>query len=369
MQPLGAAVIGCGVIGPAHAASFLNTPGVQLRCVCDVQIERARRLAGEMNTQAVADYREVLMDPAVQLVSITTPHPVHPEIFAQALAAGKAVICEKPLASSWTDIDQMVALAKAAPQVSSGIFQHRYSPIVLTLKKYIEQGDLGIITHGSVWFRCFRGPQYYQTDAWRGKADLEGGGVFINQAIHFIDLLTFFIGAPLNVSGHVEHRWVPDVEVEDAGTAKVTYAGGVTAELDIANLPDAKWEAKITVHGDKGSFTIGAHHRPVQVTGFRASMDEALQQAIHAEEALPILPGKPEYGPWHLLQIKDFVEAHRNGKSPMVTIADAAHTNRIVLGVYASSQHQGQTVDLSKPYRQPYRFIPMPALMSDAPVK
>ncbi len=372
MTPPGAAVIGCGVIGPAHAASFVGIPGVQLRCVCDVQPNRAERLAHEFNTQPITDYRQVLADPLVQLISLATPHPVHPMIFAEALAAGKSVISEKPLASNWTDIDQMVHFAAAAPTISSGVFQHRYSPIIRQLYQFIRQGDLGRIVRGKVWFRCFRGPAYYQADAWRGKAQAEGGGVLINQAIHFIDLLTYFLGQPMNVLGRVEHRWVPDIEVEDAGSAQVTYAspqGGepVPGELDIANLPDAKWEAAISVEGDKASFTIGAHHRPTNVRGFSAAMDAALSESIRLEDTLPTIPGKPEYGPWHLLQFKDFVDAYQHKRQPMVTVADAAQSNRLVLGVYASSQRDGQVIDLSKPYRDPYRFVPM-AIRSDTMV-
>ncbi len=372
MTPLGAAVIGCGVIGPAHAASFAGIPGVQLRYVCDVQPQRAQRLAGEFNTQPLTDYRQALTDPQVQLISLATPHPVHPMIFADALAAGKAVISEKPLASNWTDIDHMVRLAAAAPTISSGVFQHRYSPIIRRLHQFITQGDLGRIVRGKVWFRCFRGTNYYQADAWRGKAVEEGGGVLINQAIHFIDLLTHFLGEPTGVRGRVEHRWVPDIEVEDRGTAQVTYRSlvghePIPGELDIANQPEEKWEAAITVEGDKASFTIGAHHRPTSVHGFSSAMQAALAESIRLEDTLPTIPGKPEYGPWHYLQFKDFVDAYQSKRQPMVTVADAAHSNRLVLGVYASSQRDGQVIDLTRPYRDPYRFVPL-AIRSNAMV-
>lgn len=368
MNPLGAAVIGCGVIGPAHAASLAGIPGVQLRYVCDVQPQRAQRLAQEFHAQPVTDSRVVFDDPNIHLVSLATPHPAHAELFTAALAAGKAVLCEKPLASTWTDIELMVRLARAAPQISSGIFQHRFSPVIQQLKTFVEQGDLGRLTGGKLWFRCHRGPQYYQADPWRGKAVEEGGGVLLNQAIHFIDLLTFFLGEPRRVRGRIERLWVPDIEVEDAGTAQVIYEGGVPGEMDIANLPHkSQWQANVTVQGEKGSFTIGSHHRPIELAGFTTAMTQALEQRIHQEEALPMLPGKPEYGPWHMLQFQDFVDAYRHHRQPKVTVADAALSNRLTLGIYVSSQHDGQAVDLSQPYKHPYRFVPLPLVKHAIP--
>ena len=135
METLKAAVIGCGVIGPTHAASFSQLDGVSLKYACDLVPERAARLALEYNVEPVTDYRQVLDDPDVGVISIGTPHPQHPDIFIDAMKAGKAVICEKPLGVTPAQLDAMIAAAAAAEQPSAGVFQHRFSFTVRHLKK------------------------------------------------------------------------------------------------------------------------------------------------------------------------------------------------------------------------------------------
>jgi predicted dehydrogenase len=338
MKTLNAAVIGCGVIGPTHAASFNQVENVSLKTVCDLQEDRAQKLASVYAARAVTDYREVLADPDIDLVSIAVPHPQHPDLFMEAIAAGKAVICEKPLGVSHEQLQAMVAAAAQAKVPSAGVFQHRFSFTVRHLKKLLDQGAFGRIESASLWFRCMRGEKYYKADAWRGTIAGEGGGVFINQAIHFIDLITFLLGAPLSISGNVEHRWVPDIEVEDAGQATVIYPNHVSVSLDVANVPDIDWDSRLEIRGEKGRVVVNAEHQILETSGLNEANVAELKRLEAEESAQNDLPGKACYGTLHAVQFADFANAFRTGRRPHVSIADAAQTNRLILALYESSR-------------------------------
>nr|MBA3686655.1 Gfo/Idh/MocA family oxidoreductase [Planctomycetota bacterium] len=124
---LTAAIIGCGVIAPTHAKALALDGRAELRWACDTDPAKARaRVAAERYT---SDFAEVLADPGLDLVHICTPHAAHADQVVAALAAGKHVICEKPLATTPDDIARMLAAARAAatrsrPLICSGIYQH-----------------------------------------------------------------------------------------------------------------------------------------------------------------------------------------------------------------------------------------------------
>lgn len=346
---LQAAIIGCGVIAPTHVKALTVDGRVAIRWACDPDPAQHARVPA---ARATTDWREALADPAVDLVCICTPHAQHAEQLVAALAGGKHVICEKPLATTPADVARMVAAAESAWRdrtlVVAGIFQHRFNPLAARLRQLLADGDFGAVKSASMDFRCTRTAAYYRSGPWRGTWSGEGGALLINQAIHTIDLVSWFCGGePRAVSAQVERRRLGDtIECEDWAKLRVTFASGAGAELLAANDGVSDWRTDIAVECERGAFALGAGYGLTRLVHPSQVVQAELRAIDRIRDEVVKLPGKAEYGDHHALQIADAVSAIIARRRPRVTLADAAPTVQLVLGAYASAQRGGAEVAL-----------------------
>jgi predicted dehydrogenase len=357
---LQAAIIGCGVIAPAHRSALLLDGRAEIRWACDSDVAKARATIPAQRHSA--DYREALADPAVDLVCICTPHADHCTPMTDALAAGKHVICEKPLGTTPDQVRRMVAAAEAGAKrglVAAGIFQHRFNPLASRLRELLRAGDFGAVAEARMDFRCTRDAGYYAAGAWRGTWAGEGGALLINQAIHTIDLVNWFCGEPEAVSGRVARRRLgAEIECEDHAEFAVRYRGGAKAAFSAVNDGTSGWVTDIHVRCARGSFSLGKgcyaltaldHPSNVLKAELRA-FDRLRDEVVKLEGAA----GKSEYGDFHALQIADALSAIQAKRAPRVTIADAAMSPLVVQAVYHSSAREGAEVLLPLvDYRHP----------------
>jgi predicted dehydrogenase len=144
--PLGVAVVGAGYWGPNLVRNFQSSPRFRLRWLCDLDVDRARRVLGGYSTvQATADYAAVLADPAVDAVAVATPAGTHLEVALAAVRAGKHVLVEKPLAATYADGARLVA--EAADRGLTLMCDHTYcyTPAVSSIRDMVRSGELGEI--------------------------------------------------------------------------------------------------------------------------------------------------------------------------------------------------------------------------------
>ncbi|MDA3961650.1 MAG: Gfo/Idh/MocA family oxidoreductase [Planctomycetota bacterium] len=356
-----AAIIGCGVIARTHKGAIDADGRPNLRWTCDPDITAAKAVAPD--ARHAYDLAEVLLDDAVDVVHICTPHAVHKGQLLAALAAGKHVICEKPLATTPADLRAMTAAAAAAQsrgQVAACIFQHRHGGLVRRLKEMLDSGVFGQLTSAKLPFRCTRKQSYYDSGAWRGTWHTEGGGVCINQAIHSIDLLVWLCGNdPVSVQASCSNKRLREViEVEDEAFATIGFNSGLSAELDITNNQVDGWVTSCDIVGERGSISVsqngGGTIHAIQHDD-QSVVDElrAIEAAIKAEDQ-SALPGKACYGNLHNAQISDCYDAISEGRQPFVTIADGAVAAEVVLGIYHATATGGRaSLPLPDAYQVP----------------
>ncbi|MFW5856657.1 MAG: Gfo/Idh/MocA family protein, partial [Planctomycetota bacterium] len=301
-QRLRIGIIGCGVIAPAHVESYQKLDDVEVVWACDKEEPKAAALAEQYGIPKVGtDYRAVLANGDVDAVSVCTDHASHAPISVAAIEAGKHVLCEKALAAVAAGLDEMFAAHARHPDcIFAGVFQHRFDSAIQYLKELVDGDAFGRIVTAGVQVRCYRGPEYYRKDAWRGTWAEEGGAVVINQAIHFIDSLCWVMGGVEAIAGRFANLTHGDcIETEDTAVAALRFRRGALGTLEATSSSHFGWETTLAIHGAEGGVEL--RQGQAMKVDFR---DETKQAEIREEfarrhDAKTIEAGKSYYGPSH----------------------------------------------------------------------
>ena len=224
------AVVGCG-IGRAHIEGYRSHPDkFRVAALCDVDEERLAAVGDEFRIDwRTRSFDELLGMDDVEIIDICTPPGLHVSQIIAALAAGKDVVCEKPLSGSLADVDRVIAAEQEAAGRVMPIFQYRFGAGVQKAKRIVDMGVAGKPYVANVETAWKRTPSYYQTP-WRGRLASEFGGVLLTHAIHSHDLLTWLMGPVASVFARTATRVNP-VEVEDCAVASLVMCSGALAAL------------------------------------------------------------------------------------------------------------------------------------------
>lgn len=224
MADIRAAIIGCGSIFPMHADAITENDNSQLVAVCDIDEERAQNAAKEYGCMAYTDYKELLSNPSIDVVHITTPHYLHPQMAIDAVNAGKDVLCEKPAAIKPEDAFKMQEAADANGKTLAICFQNRFNTTSKRMYDLISSGEAGKVLGSNATVIWNRNEKYYKAGDWRGKWKTEGGGVLINQSIHTLDLQAWLTGMPSELKATAFTSALEGIiEVEDTACAIFKY--------------------------------------------------------------------------------------------------------------------------------------------------
>ena len=222
------AVVGCGDVAEVHFAAIADAPGVQLVGVCDRNPGRASIAAERFGVPAFSDIADLLAEHHLDVVHVCTPHDEHEPVARVALQHGVHVLLEKPLAQSVAAGQQLVALANESRATLGVCFQNRYNPTSVALKTALVSGDYGKVLGARAQVMWTRTAQYYRDRPWRGTWAGSGGGLLMNQAIHTIDLVQWFLGDVEVVHGDTSTLLFADaIEVEDTAVGVFEHTSGV----------------------------------------------------------------------------------------------------------------------------------------------
>jgi len=234
-------LIGCGAIAPIHLIAIKKLD-MDLVVICDVIKERAEKMSKQYGCDYCMDYKELLNRDDIDIVHILTPHYTHYQIARDVLLGGKHCLIEKPMVISRDEAKSLIELIKQNPHLKCGIvFQNRFNETSQVIKSTIDSkqyGDLLGIKASVTWLRD---QEYYKQDAWRGKWQLEGGGVLINQAIHTLDLIQLFNTQEIIIESGVYSEFLHqllqnDISQFTKGHTKVSFS---SIELNSAALGGA----------------------------------------------------------------------------------------------------------------------------------
>ena len=217
MSESGIAIIGAGMIGAAHAAGYRHHlarfPGLgaSLETICDANAAQAEKLAATYGfARTAGDWREVLADPAIGIVSVCLPNFLHTEVTRAALAAGKHVLCEKPLALRAAEARETWRLARQARGNSGTVFNYRRIPAVADIRRRVAAGELGDPVQILIQYQCDYAADPLLPHSWRYEFDRAGPGALLDLGTHAVDLARFIMGDVAQVIGAAATISIPE---------------------------------------------------------------------------------------------------------------------------------------------------------------
>ncbi len=336
------ALIGCGRISTNHIKAATENK-VNIVAVCDIVPEHMESVLAKHELQHAdikryTDYKELLANEEVSFVSIATESGSHAEIALYCIEKGVHVIIEKPMAMSIEDCDKIIALSEEKNVKVCACHQNRFNKSVQKMRKALENGDFGRLSHGTIHVRWNRNQDYYTQAPWRGTW-AQDGGALMNQCIHGIDLLRWTMGDEIEeVYGVTKQQFHDYLECEDLGTAIVKFKNGATGIIEgTTNVYPKNLEETLYIFGEKGTVKLGGKSvNTVDVWDF-ASSNENLAGFEEKTENV--------YGNGHTSVWADFMAAIEEDRSSYIDAYAGKRAVELILAIYQSS-FTGKAVQL-----------------------
>ena len=340
------ALISCGRISTNHVKAVINNK-LEFAAVCDIVPEHMEAvlekngLQNDSSIKRYTDYKRMIEEIRPELVGIATESGLHAEIALYCIDHGIHVIIEKPMAMNMSDANEIVRRSEEKGVKVSACHQNRFNVAVQEMRKALEQGRFGKISHGSIHVRWNRGKAYYEQAPWRGTW-AQDGGALMNQCIHGIDLLRWMMGNEVEeVYGATRQQLHPYLEAEDIGMAVVKFKNGAIGTIEgTTNVYPQNLEETLYLFGENGTVKIGGKStNNIDVWNF-ADESDADQRNKGLEEQTSNV-----YGNGHTSLYADVIDAIQNDRAPYVDAYAGKNALEMILAIY-KSQKTGMPVKL-----------------------
>ncbi|MFY0758522.1 Gfo/Idh/MocA family oxidoreductase [Metabacillus dongyingensis] len=256
-------LIGCGFISKRHIKAISDCRQAELSAVSDLKEDRMQEAIADFKkhagdnreVSAYLNYQEMLQNENIDVIVITTISSLHAKMTLEALNANKHVILEKPMALSIEEANEIIALSAVKQKKVMVCHQLRFLPLLSKMKEVIASGKIGAPYYAIASIRINRSAQYYETAPWRGTWKHDGG-MLLNQGIHLVDLMQWFLGDAVKVSGEIFQK-NKSKETEDAALGIVTFKNGARGiiEANVISQPNNIGYA-LSVFGEKGTLSV-----------------------------------------------------------------------------------------------------------------
>ena len=324
-------IVGYGWVARDYAAPAILAAGHAVRAVCDPSpAARGAAIASLAPAGgAHADIAPLLVDPEVDAIYVATPNHLHLAAVEAAAAAGKAVLCEKPMAATIADAEAMAAAASRTGILLGTAFDQRHHPAHAAMRAAVAEGRIGKPTVIRIAYACWLGPDWSVTgegDNWRADPARAGGGALMDLAPHGIDLADYLLGEPIEEIAALTQRRVQPYPVDDGALLIGRTAGGVLVQLHVAyNCPDALLRRRLEILGSAGQLL--AENTMGQDAGGRVTHTDAMGRS----RTLPVPDGQAS--PF-ARQMSAFARALASGDRETFSTERDLHTMRLLHRAY-----------------------------------
>ena len=346
-HPIGFGIVGAGMVAQYHAEAIAQTPGARLVAVCRADAARAAETAARFSVPCETSHAALLARPDVEVVCICTPSGLHAEQTLAAAQAGKHVLVEKPMALTLADADAMISACHQSNVLLGVALQRRTDPAFFAAKSAIAAGALGRLVLGSVTVPYLRTQDYYDSAAWRGTWKLDGGGALMNQGIHLLDLLLWYLGDVAEVQAQMT-TLAHKIEVEDCISATLRFTSGALGSIAATTAAAPGYPHRVEVYGQRGGMQIEGE----QIVRWESeSMPHVPGMTISKSGITASGAGSSPHGisqEGHRRLIADMVAAIREKRQPLVPGEEGRRSLALALAIYEAAR-TGRRVVLEKP--------------------
>ncbi len=332
MSKLRFALVGCGSIARKHANALHNyLEDAEIAAFVDRDPARAHEFSQKYGAPAFSDIDDMMrsVGDRIDVFSVLTPSGVHSENVLKLAEHGRPIVVEKPMALRLEDADRMIEACDLHGVKLFVVHQNRYNPPIVKAREALDHGRLGRLALGTVRLRWTRDQAYYDSESWRGTWRYDGG-VFMNQAAHHIDMLTWFFGPVESVRAMAATRLVT-IECEDTGVAVVRFESGALGVIEATTASRPKdLEGSLSILGERGSVVIGGFFMNELVTwnfADKQSSDDAVW-TTHGKN-LPDFNNLGEY-------LRDVIASVQTKKAALVDGLAGRRSLELITALYES---------------------------------
>lgn len=332
------ALIGCGRIATNHIKAAVNN-NLEIVAVCDILPEKMEALLAKHDLQndtsikRYTDYKQMLAENDITLVSIATESGIHAEIALYCIDHGVNTIIEKPMAMSMDDAEEIIRRSEKMGVKVSACHQNRFNIAIQKMRQAVENGRFGRLSHGSIHVRWNRNEDYYTQAPWRGTW-AQDGGCLMNQCIHGIDLLRWMMGDEVDeIYGVTKQQFHDYLECEDIGMAVIKFKNGAVATVEgTTNVYPMNLEETLYLFGEKGTVKIGGKStNNIDVWDFSDETEKDLENKGLKEVTSNV------YGNGHTSLFADVMDAIENDRKPYIDAVAGRNALEMILAIYQSA--------------------------------
>lgn len=343
----GFGIIGLGMIAEFHARAIREMAGGDLVACYSRSADKARAFSETFGCAPYSDLDAFLSHDGLDVVTICTPSGAHLEPALEAAARGKHIVVEKPLEITLDRCDAMIDAAERAGVLLAGIFPSRFHEAPALIREAVEHGRFGRLSLGDAYVKWYRSQEYYDDGGWKGTWKLDGGGALMNQSIHAIDLLQWFMGPVATVQASTGIRAHERIEVEDTAAAVLTFANGSLGVIEGATSVYPGFMKRIEISGSAGSIVLEEEDLKLWQFEEEGPRDEKIRSSFLSRTHTGGGAADPRAIGYHghRAQFEDLRDALREGRQPRVNGREARKAVEIILAVYESAR-TGRRVEL-----------------------
>ena len=344
-------IIGCGNVAHIHAQAIHAIEDAELVAVYGRDKDKAKAFAYKYSCAPFHDLNKLLVQSDAQIVTITTPSGAHLEPCALAAKAGKHIICEKPVEINKGRIQTIIKECEENKVLLSGIYNRRFFPAVTFLKAAVDKNRFGKISLVEAQIKWYRSQEYYDSGAWRGTKNLDGGGALMNQGIHTIDLLLYVMGPVRRLTASIATLTHERIEVEDTAVALLEFENGARGVIQGSTScwSSTGHPAEIHICGDKGSVFLSDDHFRVWDFKDTLEIDAKIKENFMglAQKAMGANDPMAMNFAGHKMNFENVI-AYLDGKEELiVTGEESIKAVNIINTIYESAARNGEWLSIS----------------------
>jgi len=338
MTTKGIGIIGLGTIAAVHAGAIKGLEGCRLVGGFEPRKDIREAFASTWSCRDYLSLDALLADPAIEIVVVCTPSGAHFDPAFRALRAGKHVIVEKPLEIDLEKCRLLISEAQKAKRLLGGVFQTRFYRSSLLVKKALDAGRFGRLSLVQAHVPWFRIKEYYSASPWRGTWALDGGGAYMNQAIHMIDLATWLMGRPEIQCCRTGTLGHDNIEVEDTAVALLKWGNRAFGLFAATTAAFPGFPKRLEIMGMDGTAIIEED----RITEWRFSEEDREDEEIRALYGVGSLArsGLSRFEPEeasHRRQYRNFLDTLEDKSRLVVDGEEAMGSVRLVLDLYRAA--------------------------------